>query len=1708
MTIPHFPVEIIQYILKQLAQNIHPQATSSLDSPIAHPISDRGPAFDTRTYPYTDPESRACLATSCARVSKMFYDLSTPLIWEYINVHNGFQLETLVFAAQALPSQDVSREGSANVPWGHYIRRIDFVLAASDHATFVKRLLKVAPHVKSLSFWHPSTFLICNPRGRFRQGIMPFIAMHCRHIEELNFLSTIERPTLRELSLISLTCDSLKTLQVFEVDTTPTAFLDYVGGRDKHFSLFKGVPVGDIHPFPAVQQQPHTQLTFSFPSLKSLIVGCADVKRSMTEKSNGESLLKHLVMQKVALPAFKRLEYRLSMQGMEEILLPFQDQMSSAIFHVGDAHKQGSLDIRFKNIRRLTIIVYGGKVLLPSPGSPLIQSIHILPARPNRGLRYTEHPPIHKQIHMALECLLQQLEKQVYPNLRLVVLWTTAVYDADYIRTLYDVFSVRLGEKGVNLRLQEVALWRFDEDESTGINTLLRNNVRNAPIRPILMETRPSSAAGVCFFFASCHHDAALLAVNSPSSKLFSRSTMSSPLNLSNSPIFKYYPWFTDLPVGDYEGARAKFDRNDSRDDAAFVLMDALEMFERDFATVPVVSNVARTKRDRMIVADLFHDEQRVNKARTPTNGKMEATITRPIYVMLTGWKVLEKLYMVKRFKPPLKGGKHPEMGPLWGEIWSNPDICPLQFWKMDDIAKTAQDCVSGLQAMIKDLDNSPPEQTSDTGKLAWAYVEGRKKHLVEAVIENVQVAALMLRLMVVHGIVDPDCVDEEQWAKVYGDMFGELDKEKKLWITTKLAGPLHGAALINPMFLLNTVAVAHSSPCPEEFMKTGKAMGSSNNVEDLNELSCEIFSLVLGVAVLKQPMSAVPRELLSILDDKQTKGVLENHRFFYQPSGVTVKKVDSSSKAAIERVYIVRIKDMVVSPSLFQRNKEITFVDYIPKKAKSGSKKAEEASIRKREQERALTAARLRRQRLAELKRRRDEAAARVEVLQKARLLLREDEDGIGNEDPEDDNEDSHGDGGGEVDELWDDDDNAGVGRYGSRGEVFEDGGTDVNPNPGLYDDLAPVPDAMDIDEPLAKKTGLLKIKINPLSLANAQPSIVPSTADHASKERTQKAMYDRMKRECLPSVANTAFAWRSIPQPISISTTHNLAEGGKNINPLHGNLVSLLDATGLRRGRVAVFLSPHYKEFWDNMVAMFGVEYCPPVGHLITSSEQLWLERVNMGRTSIIGSKCWIMQTAQATSSQTLTPEDRFLARLNQSVDMLFSDFGVESLRMGVAMDLVVNARLPMDQRKPLLMEKTPCFGVRCVTMRPENVEECVWSETMDGAYLESRLFPIGSFLWYRAGSKYAFYSWEMAPWGLPQWIQVMEGELVTFVAKCPNKTPFDPVTNIAPLTVPPADFTVLAVRLASSTMMIIPPGALHSSFVVGNTVWMGGYFVDWSNILSSLSGACRFLLSGQFTASTKTTDFCETIVRFMLLFHHRYVIQGRQPEVTPYYYPNLKKDEDWVNLAGLFCWVTLGNVLMPESYVPEREGKMDDLLKVDANAVPQYLRHALAYARGLVEISLDCIHGARNPTRSFRQDVYLPMLVSTVRYLEDQFDSLHGEKTDGILKAGFWSLSARKERFRLQLFMAKKRCEEAAPAFSDLYRQHGPTTNWSVVSGGYKISAQPATSIDFKETLARGMTRLDTLFLWVRSGRDNENSHSDATEGSPGFDEMDVD
>ncbi|KAJ3531649.1 hypothetical protein NMY22_g8066 [Coprinellus aureogranulatus] len=464
MAVPELPVEVIRHILKLLAQNIYPYP-KSCDPFSLGPIPHTAPSLDTTTSPYTDPESRVCLATSCTRVSKVFYDISIPLLWEYVNVHDCFQLQYLVLAAEERPSRNIPREDGHTVPRGHYMRRIDFVLGASDHAALVKRLLRAAPNVKCLLFWSPSTTSWMLPHARYRDGIMPFVAVHCPRLEELNLLSFAERPTLRELSLISRRCGALKTLQVYEVDTTPSASLDYVAGIESLYQVYEGVPPGDIHPFLAVQQQPHSQLSFTFPSLNTFIIGSGGSHLSITERTNAQYLVKHLVMQNVPFPLLERLEYRLPMEGMEEALVPFRSQIQSTLFHVGgDDEAPEIFDSRFTNIDTVTFILHCGVVNLPMFKSSTVRSLHVLPVDPRRRFEfYPQDFNIYHDLQLRLSLVFEELIKGIYPELELVVIWIHDIQYQDHIFPDFDVFAYKLQSKGIRLKAQEVALWRFDE---------------------------------------------------------------------------------------------------------------------------------------------------------------------------------------------------------------------------------------------------------------------------------------------------------------------------------------------------------------------------------------------------------------------------------------------------------------------------------------------------------------------------------------------------------------------------------------------------------------------------------------------------------------------------------------------------------------------------------------------------------------------------------------------------------------------------------------------------------------------------------------------------------------------------------------------------------------------------------------------------------------------------------------------------------------------------------------------------------------------------------------------------------------------------------------------------------------------------------------------------------------------------------------------
>ena len=135
-----------------------------------------------------------------------------------------------------------------------------------------------------------------------------------------------------------------------------------------------------------------------------------------------------------------------------------------------------------------------------------------------------------------------------------------------------------------------------------------------------------------------------------------------------------------------------------------------------------------------------------------------------------------------------------------------------------------------------------------------------------------------------------------------------------------------------------------------------------------------------------------------------------------------------------------------------------------------------------------------------------------------------------------------------------------------------------------------------------------------------------------------------------------------------------------------------------------------------------------------------------------------------------------------------------------------------------------------------------------------------------------------------------------------------------------------------------------------------------------------------------------------------------------------------------------------------------------------------------------------------RSFRDDVYLPMLAKVSSYLRAEFHRVNHQNGSGV---GFWSTQSRISRFNRQLDHALGRIlkSESASAFSKLIAK-GTATTWNVWSHGYCIavsSDHPCESFyrlhtltksinrpyltvpNVEKTVNKGMTDLDALFFW---------------------------
>lgn len=138
------------------------------------------------------------------------------------------------------------------------------------------------------------------------------------------------------------------------------------------------------------------------------------------------------------------------------------------------------------------------------------------------------------------------------------------------------------------------------------------------------------------------------------------------------------------------------------------------------------------------------------------------------------------------------------------------------------------------------------------------------------------------------------------------------------------------------------------------------------------------------------------------------------------------------------------------------------------------------------------------------------------------------------------------------------------------------------------------------------------------------------------------------------------------------------------------------------------------------------------------------------------------------------------------------------MESKRLGTSQDMVDNVRQVASECKALLMDKIPNLDIEFASEKPLHVDEGVWFETNDSAYIDSKLYPLSSYSWNQAGSRDAFYVWEGAPWGMMQYLQVKTGELAVFVSGRPDATVYEAVESIPGLEAPPDHHAIAGLRL----------------------------------------------------------------------------------------------------------------------------------------------------------------------------------------------------------------------------------------------------------------------------------------------------------------------
>ncbi|KAF6754404.1 hypothetical protein DFP72DRAFT_369826 [Ephemerocybe angulata] len=356
------------------------------------------------------------------------------------------------------------------------------------------------------------------------------------------------------------------------------------------------------------------------------------------------------------------------------------------------------------------------------------------------------------------------------------------------------------------------------------------------------------------------------------------------PLNRKDLGLIRNFPWTTSVIVDDEAGFREIAQRQDFN-----LMILSLFHWEDNYSKAPFPDLPGWTYSTIFAPIDQWpKDDDFYACLRTGKMFTLPKKITQTMAHTMTclrlidrtayyGWKGDTRARRLARRLPET----------AW-QARTNPISFNPKQWPLNDLLehwRKARRLLSSVMNVDEDRVEYPenaevPDGTKTRSDLALFCVMAERRKMGDAILVNFATAALHLNLLLQGEVF----LSNTGYKKaLFSKEFWKLSPVKEDGMG-KILGPLNAAILIDPIYCLIAQNVAIQSPCLEEILTTGKALGTFRP-PGLMDLNNNLLEVIWDLATGDLATSGLPERLLCILQDEPNTKAVADHRNFYSTS-------------------------------------------------------------------------------------------------------------------------------------------------------------------------------------------------------------------------------------------------------------------------------------------------------------------------------------------------------------------------------------------------------------------------------------------------------------------------------------------------------------------------------------------------------------------------------------------------------------------------------------------------------------------------------------------------------------------------------------------------------------------------------------------------------------------------------------------------------